>query len=106
MREQLPKDVLPLVQPVHDALDLVRHLLARGGSLRLGRRRPRRRRSRLPRASAPAPEPRRDRAVGRLAPRRQRETTELGEGAEILEGTTEEMSEKLIELLKAKGGIK
>ncbi len=31
---------------------------------------------------------------------------ELGEGAEILDGTTEEMSEKLIELLKAKGGIK
>jgi len=31
---------------------------------------------------------------------------ELGEGAEILEGTMEEMSEKLIELLKAKGGIK
>jgi electron transfer flavoprotein beta subunit len=31
---------------------------------------------------------------------------ELGDGAEILEGTMEEMSEKLIELLKAKGGIK
>jgi electron transfer flavoprotein beta subunit len=30
----------------------------------------------------------------------------LGEGAEILEGTSEEMSEKLIELLKAKGGFK
>ena len=31
---------------------------------------------------------------------------ELGDGAEILEGTMEEMAEKLIELLKAKGGIK
>ena len=31
---------------------------------------------------------------------------ELGEGAEILEGSFEEISEKLIELLKAKGGIK
>ena len=31
---------------------------------------------------------------------------ELGEGAEILEGSMEEMAEKLIELLKAKGGIK
>jgi electron transfer flavoprotein beta subunit len=31
---------------------------------------------------------------------------ELGEGAEILDGSMEEMSEKLIELLKAKGGIK
>ncbi len=31
---------------------------------------------------------------------------DLGEGAEILEGSMEEMSEKLIELLKAKGGIK
>ena len=31
---------------------------------------------------------------------------ELGEGAEILEGSSEEVAEKLIELLKAKGGIK
>jgi len=31
---------------------------------------------------------------------------ELGEGAEILEGGMEEVAEKLIELLKAKGGIK
>ena len=31
---------------------------------------------------------------------------ELGEGAEILEGSMEEVAEKLIELLKAKGGIK
>jgi electron transfer flavoprotein beta subunit len=31
---------------------------------------------------------------------------ELGEGAEILEGSFEEIAEKLIELLKAKGGIK
>ena len=32
--------------------------------------------------------------------------TELGEGAEILEGSNEEIAEKLIDLLKAKGGIK
>ncbi len=31
---------------------------------------------------------------------------DLGEGAEILEGSTEEIIDKLIELLKAKGGIK
>ncbi len=31
---------------------------------------------------------------------------EAGEGAEILEGSTEEIIDKLIELLKAKGGIK
>jgi electron transfer flavoprotein beta subunit len=31
---------------------------------------------------------------------------ELGEGAEILEGSQEEIADKLIELLKAKGGIK
>jgi electron transfer flavoprotein beta subunit len=31
---------------------------------------------------------------------------ELGEGAEILEGSMEEIADKLIELLKAKGGIK
>jgi len=31
---------------------------------------------------------------------------DLGEGAEMLEGSTEEIIEKLIELLKAKGGIK
>jgi electron transfer flavoprotein beta subunit len=31
---------------------------------------------------------------------------ELGDGAEMLDGTMEEMSDKLIELLKAKGGIK
>ncbi|MEA3435605.1 MAG: electron transfer flavoprotein subunit beta/FixA family protein [Thermodesulfobacteriota bacterium] len=31
---------------------------------------------------------------------------ELGEGAEILEGSMEEIAEKLFELLKAKGGIK
>jgi electron transfer flavoprotein beta subunit len=30
----------------------------------------------------------------------------LGEGAEILEGSSEEIAEKLIDLLKAKGGIK
>jgi electron transfer flavoprotein beta subunit len=31
---------------------------------------------------------------------------ELGDGAEILEGSTDEVADKLIELLKAKGGIK
>jgi electron transfer flavoprotein beta subunit len=31
---------------------------------------------------------------------------ELGEGAEMLEGSTEEIVEKLVEILKAKGGIK
>jgi electron transfer flavoprotein beta subunit len=31
---------------------------------------------------------------------------DLGEGAEILEGSDEEIAEKLIDLLKAKGGIK
>lgn len=31
---------------------------------------------------------------------------EMGEGAEILEGSDEEIAEKLVELLKAKGGIK
>jgi electron transfer flavoprotein beta subunit len=31
---------------------------------------------------------------------------DLGEGAEILEGSLEEVADKLIEMLKAKGGIK
>jgi electron transfer flavoprotein beta subunit len=31
---------------------------------------------------------------------------QMGEGAEILEGSSEEIAEKLIDLLKAKGGIK
>jgi len=31
---------------------------------------------------------------------------QLGEGAEILEGSSEEIAEKLVDLLKAKGGIK
>jgi electron transfer flavoprotein beta subunit len=43
--------------------------------------------------------------------RRQGETpgllrAEMGEGAEMLEGSTEEIIDKLIELLKAKGGLK
>lgn len=33
-------------------------------------------------------------------------TPELGEGAEMLEGSTEEIVDKMIDLLKAKGGIK
>ena len=33
-------------------------------------------------------------------------TPDLGEGAEMLQGSTEEIIEKLIELLKAKGGLK
>jgi electron transfer flavoprotein beta subunit len=31
---------------------------------------------------------------------------DTGEGAEILEGDTDEIIDKLVELLKAKGGIK
>jgi len=31
---------------------------------------------------------------------------DLGEGAEMLEGSTEEIIDKLVELLKAKGGLK
>jgi electron transfer flavoprotein beta subunit len=31
---------------------------------------------------------------------------EMGDGAEILEGSTEEIIDKLVELLKAKGGLK
>ena len=31
---------------------------------------------------------------------------ELGDGAEMLEGSTEEIIDKLVELLKAKGGLK
>jgi len=48
-------------------------------------------------------------AVGALAAKVKREdyfVPELGEGAEMLEGSTEEIVEKLIELLKAKGGFK
>jgi electron transfer flavoprotein beta subunit len=33
-------------------------------------------------------------------------TPEMGEGAEILEGSMEEKIDKLIEMLKAKGGLK
>ena len=48
-------------------------------------------------------------SVGAAAARVQRLdyfVPELGEGAEILEGSMEEIADKLIELLKAKGGIK
>jgi electron transfer flavoprotein beta subunit len=31
---------------------------------------------------------------------------EMGEGAEMLEGSTEEIIAKLLEMLKAKGGLK
>ncbi len=44
-----------------------------------------------------------------VAPKVTRQTyfvPELGEGAEILEGSTEEQIEKLIEILKSKGGLK
>jgi electron transfer flavoprotein beta subunit len=48
-------------------------------------------------------------AVGQAAARVKRIdyfVPQMGEGAEILEGSTEEIVEKLVELLKAKGGIK
>ena len=48
-------------------------------------------------------------AVGATAAKVKREdyfVPELGEGAEMLEGSTDEIVEKLIELLKAKGGFK
>lgn len=48
-------------------------------------------------------------AVGASAARVQRADyflPDMGEGAEILEGSTEEIIDKLVELLKAKGGLK
>jgi electron transfer flavoprotein beta subunit len=48
-------------------------------------------------------------AAGDIAPRVQRQNyfvPEMGEGAEMLEGSTDEIIEKLIEMLKANGGIK
>ena len=48
-------------------------------------------------------------AIGTPAAKVKREdyfVPELGEGAEMLEGSTEEIIEKMIELLKAKGGFK
>jgi len=43
---------------------------------------------------------------GAIAKRTNYFVPELGEGAEILEGSTEEIIDKLIELLKSQGGIK
>jgi electron transfer flavoprotein beta subunit len=45
-------------------------------------------------------------AAGARARRMDYFVPELGEGAEILEGSSEEIADKLIEILKAKGGIK
>ena len=45
-------------------------------------------------------------AAGARAKRMDYFVPDLGEGAEILEGSSEEIADKLIELLKAKGGIK
>ena len=45
-------------------------------------------------------------AAGAKAPRIDYFVPELGEGAEMLEGSTDEIVAKLIEMLKAKGGIK
>ena len=45
-------------------------------------------------------------AAGARAKRMDYFIPELGEGAEILEGSSEEIADKLIEILKAKGGIK
>jgi len=45
-------------------------------------------------------------AAGARARRMDYFVPELGEGAEILDGSSEEIADKLIEILKAKGGIK
>ncbi len=45
-------------------------------------------------------------AAGARAKRMDYFVPEFGEGAEILEGSSEEIADKLIEILKAKGGIK
>ena len=45
-------------------------------------------------------------AAGAKVTRKDYFVPEMGEGAEMLEGSTEEIIDKLIELLKAKGGIK
>ncbi len=45
-------------------------------------------------------------AAGAVVKRLDYFVPELGEGAEMLEGSTEEIVDKLVELLKAKGGIK
>ena len=45
-------------------------------------------------------------AAGAVVKRLDYFVPELGDGAEMLEGSTEEIVDKLIELLKAKGGIK
>jgi electron transfer flavoprotein beta subunit len=45
-------------------------------------------------------------AAGAMVKRLDYFVPELGDGAEMLEGSTEEIVDKLIELLKAKGGIK
>jgi electron transfer flavoprotein beta subunit len=45
-------------------------------------------------------------AIGAKVKRLDYFVPELGDGAEMLEGSTEEIIAKLIELLKAKGGLK
>jgi electron transfer flavoprotein beta subunit len=45
-------------------------------------------------------------ATGAKVKRQDYFVPELGEGAEMLEGSTDEILDKMIELLKAKGGIK
>jgi len=45
-------------------------------------------------------------AVGAVAKRDDYFVPETGDGAEMIEGSTEEIVDKLVEILKAKGGIK